>query len=90
MASIVRKSTKVVPPEKKRKFAVYVVVRHTRAGDEQRAVLRVDKYKDDAACRSLALSYAEDIADEAALHYGQGSASAFKGVLTLAKEPEKP
>lgn len=87
--TIEKRSKVVVPPETKRRFKVFVVVRHTRAGDEQRHVLRVDKYKPGGA-RTLAFHFAEEIADEAARHYGQGSASVFKGTLTISKDAEQP
>lgn len=58
----------------KRKFEVFVVVRHTRSGDNRVCVL--DN-------REQAMSTAEDVADEAATNYGYGSTSVFKGTLML-------
>lgn len=76
-----KRSRKVVPPSTENTFNVYVVVRHTRAGDKRIAVV------DD---RDAAMRQAENIADEAAANYGHGSASVFKAILTLAKEAEQP
>lgn len=83
-----KKSTKKVPPSKKRKFPVYVVIRHTRAGDQ-----RIHVYDDkgpESSSRSNAMSHAEDVANEAAMHYGHGSASVFKGFLVLNEDAEQP
>ena len=78
-----------VPPSKQRRFEVMVVVRHTRSGDEQKQVLRVRDYRPGGA-RELALSMAEGIANQACNDYGYGSASVFRGILTLAEEAEQP
>lgn len=86
MKTFDKKSNKVAPPRKQRTFPVWVVVRHTRAGDHRIAVIdNKIPYN-----REHAMSMAEDIANEAAQNYGQGSASVYKGTLTLAVKPEMP
>ena len=82
-------SKKVVPSDKVRHFDVYVVVRHTRGGDDYKRVLFEKKYPSGKA-REHAMEIAEDIANDAARDYGQGSASVFKGSLTMANKAEQP
>jgi hypothetical protein len=60
---------------------VWVVVRHTATGDKRVSV--VDN-------REHAMEMAEAVADEAARNYGRGSASVFKGCLTMSTKPEMP
>jgi hypothetical protein len=81
-----KKSLNTVKESNQRTFPVWVVVRHTRARDIRVAVIDNDSPK----TRVHALSLAEDEANEAALHYGQGSASVFKGKLVLSKDAEQP
>lgn len=88
MASIVKTSAKIAPKRKQRMFPVWVVVRHTRAGDDRRAV--INQGTDPKRTRDMAMEMAEEIANEAANHYGQGSASVFAGKLTLAAKAEMP
>ena len=66
---------------------MYVVVRHTRSGDKRIAVV---SGADDAAVKQRALEIAEDIATRAAYDYGQGSASVFRGRLTVEGEAIQP
>jgi hypothetical protein len=87
-----KKSTKVVEVSTKHTFPVWVVVRHTRAGDHRIAVYD-DKGKDKDGhnySRENAMSLAEDTAQEAANNYGHGSASVFKGKLIINKDCEQP
>lgn len=65
----------------KKKGTVYVVVRHTRAGDKRVGVL------DD---REDAMHYAEGVASSAARDYGHGRASVFRATLTLTSKALKP
>jgi len=79
--TFVKKSTKVVPPEKKKTFTVYVAIRHTRAGDQRLGVYNSE---------DGAMSVAEDAVNEAAYAYGYGSASVFKAKLTLIGDAIQP
>mgnify|MGYP001412428225 CR=1 FL=1 len=68
---------------------MFVVVRHTRGGDSFKQVIYVKDYAHKWA-RESAMNYAEEIASQAALDYGYGSASVFKAKLILNSKPEKP
>lgn len=63
------------------KRKVFVVVRHTRSGDQRAAVL---DNRDDAMHR------AEGITDAAARDYGHGSASVFPATLTITGKAIRP
>jgi len=91
MKTFDKKSDKVAPPRKQRKFPVFVVIRHTRAGD-----VRIEVYDDrdgdktPSYSRTQAMNHAEAVANQAAQDYGHGSASVFRGTLTLAAKAEQP
>lgn len=86
-ATVERVSTKVAPKRKQRAFPVWVVVRHTLAGDERISVR--DQGSEPDRSKRYAMEEARDIAETAALHYGQGSASVFGGTLTLNSRAEQ-
>jgi hypothetical protein len=67
-----------------REFDVWVIVRHTRSGDQRIAII-----DDDGDNRQYVMDKAEEVAREAAQMYGQGSTSVFRGVLVLDQEPEQ-
>jgi hypothetical protein len=76
-----KKSKKIVPPEKKRSFKVFVAIRHTRAGD-----VRLGVYDSE----DTAMMIAEDAVNEAAAAYGFGSASVFRARLHLLGDAIQP
>lgn len=68
---------------------VWVVVRHTRAGDQRLDIIDQGKFRPGAA-REIAMERAQEIAQRAAYDYGHGSASVFAGTLWLSDKAEKP
>lgn len=83
-ATFKRTSTVVAAKSRKHSQAVWVVVRHTRAGDHRLAVID----NSGPASREIAMARAEEAANRAACDYGHGAASVFKGKLTWAARAE--
>ena len=87
MKTFVKKNKKKSITNNKKTFAVWVVIRHTRSGDQRIAIYDDNKK---ANSRELAMERAEEVAQQAANDYGHGSASVFKGKLILSSIAEKP
>lgn len=98
-ATFEKKSNKIALKRRKRTFPVWVVMRHTRSGDQRCKVIDQyhytvtdpEKQKTEAArTRGYAMEDAREIANEAAMNYGHGSASVYAGTLTINATAERP